>query len=230
MKSQLRTLALAAGMLAAAAAAAHWTPRQLYAKDEKPAVSLEELFPKQFGEWKLDPALVQQVVNPAVAAQLSQYYSDVLSRTYVNAQGYRIMLSLAYGADQSRYMQVHKPEVCYTNQGFKISYSKPERVNIGYADVPLVRLQADQNGRQEPISYWIRTGDYLVAGWLQQNIARVKNGWIKGYVPDGLLVRASSIDNDKTQAYRIQDEFLKALAAASSPPAQAMLLGAPEAR
>jgi EpsI family protein len=39
---------------------------------------------------------------------------------YVNASGYRIMLSLAYGSDQRGALQAHKPEVRYPAQGFTL--------------------------------------------------------------------------------------------------------------
>ena len=58
------------------------------------------------------------MVNPQTQELLDKLYSEVLTRVYVNASGYRIMRSLAYGFDQRGAMQAHMPEVCYPAQGF----------------------------------------------------------------------------------------------------------------
>jgi EpsI family protein len=224
---RIRAFVLTGVMVAAAATAIALTPKQLYAPGQKPETSLEELVPKSFGEWYLDPATSQQIVNPTVLASLARFYTDNLSRTYVNNKGERVMLSLAYGADQSRAMQVHKPEVCYVGQGFVID--TPAKGNTlvggGKLDIPNMRLVAKLGARNEPITYWIRSGDYVVRGWFEQNVARVKNGLIKGYTPDGLLVRVSTIGADKEQAYKLQDRFMADLIAASPAKTRAMLLG-----
>lgn len=225
MSIQVKTIAIVVSLLVAAGASVALTPKQLFEKNHKPAVPLEALMPTEFGQWHVEPEMVQQVVNPALAANLANYYSDTLSRTYTNKQGERIMLSLAYGADQSRAMQVHKPEVCYQAQGFKISHAEKAEPKLTNQNIPVMRLVATSQFRTEPITYWIRTGDYVVRGWLEQNIARVKNGLIKGYTPDGVLVRISTIDEDKQHAYAQQDEFMRDLIAASSPAGRAMLLG-----
>lgn len=222
----LRATVLTLSMIGATAAAVHLTPKQLYTKDYRPEVTLDQMIPTKFGEWQVDPNQPQQVVNPSVQAHLAQYYSDTLSRVYVNDKGEHIMLSLAYGADQSRSMQIHKPEVCYDAQGFKIIASKRDDIQLGDAAIPMMRLVAKQGPRNEPISYWIRSGDYLVRGWLEQNTARVKNGLIKGIVPDGLLVRVSSIDQNNDAAYKLHDQFMTELLRNSPPRAQEMLLGA----
>lgn len=224
---RIRAFVLAAVMVASAATAIALTPKQLYAPGQKPETSLEDLVPKSFGEWHLDPGSSQQIVNPALLASLARYYTDNLSRTYVNDKGERVMLSLAYGADQSRAMQVHKPEVCYVNQGFVMQYSAKGDtvVEASKLNIPNMRLVVKLGPRNEPITYWIRSGDYVVRGWLEQNIARVKNGLIKGYTPDGLLVRVSTIDADKENAYKLHDRFIADMVAASPAKTRAMLLG-----
>jgi len=224
---RIRAFVLTGVMVVSAATAIALTPKQLYAPGQKPETSLEELVPKSFGTWHLEPNAIQQIVNPDVLASLARFYTDNLSRTYINDKGERVMLSLAYGADQSRAMQVHKPEVCYVGQGFVIQHSAKGNtlVEDDKLDIPNMRLVAKLGPRNEPITYWIRSGDYLVRGWFEQNVARVKNGLIKGYTPDGLLVRVSTIDTDKEQAYKVQDRFIADLVAASPAKTRAMLLG-----
>ncbi|MFY9328513.1 MAG: exosortase C-terminal domain/associated protein EpsI [Georgfuchsia sp.] len=78
-----------------------------------PAISLENMIPKAFGDWREEPQKNVQVVNPQTQALLNKLYSQIVSRVYVNPEGYRIMLSVAYGSDQRGSLQAHKPEVCY---------------------------------------------------------------------------------------------------------------------
>ena len=68
--------------------------------DLGPAISLKSMVPKQFGDWREEPQRITQVVNPQTKELLDRLYSYTLSRTYVNVNGYHIMLSLAYGSDQ----------------------------------------------------------------------------------------------------------------------------------
>src|SRR3954466_2343339 len=90
------------------------------AADEEPPISLEQMIPKQFGDWREEPQRYVQVVNPQTQELLDKLYSQILSRVYVNSAGYRIMLSLAYGSNQRGTLQADKPEVCYPAQGFAI--------------------------------------------------------------------------------------------------------------
>jgi EpsI family protein len=220
-----KSIALTVAMVAACAAAVALTPKQLYPKDYRPPVTLAQQVPKAFGEWKIDEYSDNHIVNPSLEAQLAQFYSDTLSRTYVNPKGERVMLSLAYGADQGRAMQVHKPEVCYEAQGLRIVQSAKAEVAIGGAHVPAMHLVARAGQRVEPITYWIRTGDYIVRGWLEQNTARVKNGLLKGYVPDGILVRVSTFDAIPAKGYSVQQKFLDQLISAADPALKKLLLG-----
>lgn len=220
-----KSLVLSVAMAAACAAAVALTPKQLYPKDYRPPVTLAQQVPKAFGEWKIDEYSDNHIVNPSLEAQLAQFYSDTLSRTYVNPKGERVMLSLAYGADQGRAMQVHKPEVCYEAQGLRIVQSAKADLAIGKAMLPAMHLVARAGQRVEPITYWIRTGDYIVRGWLEQNIARVKNGLIQGYVPDGILVRVSTFDADTANGYQVQQQFLQQMLQAATPELKTMLVG-----
>ena len=89
-----------------------WRPTAKLA-DTRPAVDLETMFPKRFGAWALDERMPVQLVSPDTQAALNKFYNQTLSRTYVNAKGDRMMLSVAYGGDQSDATRAHRPEVCY---------------------------------------------------------------------------------------------------------------------
>src|SRR3979409_994129 len=117
MRTNRIALLLAALMCMASAGAIVARPTAKVA-DERPAISLENMIPKQFGDWREEPPRQMQVVNPQTQELLDRLYSEILSRVYVNSSGYRIMLSLAYGSDQHGSLQAHKPEICYPAQGF----------------------------------------------------------------------------------------------------------------
>ncbi len=219
-----RSFLASAVMVATAGAAQALKPRP----DTGPSRfgKLDDLVPKQFGDWKLDPyAGGGAVVNPSLEKVLNTLYADQLSRTYVNAAGQRVMLSLAYGRHQSRDLQVHKPEVCYVAQGFQLQSSAKVSVDTVFGALPAMRIVAKQGGRNEPVTYWIRIGDKVIRGWWEQNQARVSYG-LRGLVPDGLLVRASTIDNDSAHGFVVQERFLADMVAAIAPQDRAMFVGA----
>mgnify|MGYP000449828048 CR=1 FL=1 len=98
--NRVRAALVAALMVASFAVAAAWRPTAKLA-DSHPKIELESIFPKRFGEWTTDERMPVQLVSPDTAALLSKIYNQTLSRTYVNAKGQRMMLSVAYGGDQS---------------------------------------------------------------------------------------------------------------------------------
>ena len=108
--------------------------------DERPAVSLESMVPKQFGDWREAPLGSVQLVNPQTKELLDRLYSELLTRSYINAGGYRIMLSLAYGSDQRGSLQAHKPEVCYPAQGFVLHRNEAGKLATAFGEIPVRRL------------------------------------------------------------------------------------------
>src|SRR3954469_8187690 len=124
------------------------------AADEEPPISLEQMIPKEFGEWREEPQRFAQVVNPQTQELLDKLYSQILSRVYVNKEGYRIMLSLAYGTNQRGSLQAHKPEVCYPAQGFTIDKQVTAQFASPYGEVPVKRLSSHLGVRYEPVTYW----------------------------------------------------------------------------
>ena len=136
------------------------------------------------------------------------------------------MLSIAYGGDQSRAMQVHRPEVCYVSQGFQVGSLSKDFIDTSGAKVPVMKLIAKQGSRIEPITYWVMIGDSAVRGNLEQGFARLKYG-LTGKIPDGLLFRVSSIQADEAKAYQAQDTFTRDLLRAMSPSGRQRIIGNP---
>ena len=175
--------------------------------DQQVNINLETIIPREFDQWKINPLTAAIIVNPDDNGLLNKLYTQTLSRTYINNEGEQIMLSIAYGRDQSSDLQVHRPEICYTSGGFDVSNMFKTFVDTSIGRIPVMQLVAKQGNRNEPITYWVRVGDSLTRGWIEQKIAAIGYG-LTGKVTDGLLFRISTISNNEQESYRIQQEFL----------------------
>ena len=194
--------------------------------DSGPAVDLEVLIPKTFGDWKIDETIVPLIADPELQAKLDKIYNQTLTRTYVNSRNERIMLSIAYGGDQSDSMAVHKPEVCYPAQGFQIQKNRIDVFSTGEGEIPVKRLVATQGRRIEPITYWTTVGDTtVISSSVKWKLNQIKYG-LTGKIPDGLLFRISSIQADEIVAYQMQDDFSRALLGALTPEGKKRIIGA----
>ncbi|MDP3282683.1 MAG: EpsI family protein, partial [Nitrosomonas sp.] len=163
-----------------------------------------------FGDWKIDESIIPLQVDAETQAMLDKIYNQTLSRTYVNSLGERVMLSVAYGGDQSDNLAVHKPEVCYYAQGFEIMKTFADELLTQYGKLPIKRLMAVKGNRNEPITYWITVGNKAVLPGIEEKLQQLRYG-LTGSVPDGMLVRVSSIDSDKDKAYQLQNIFIQDL-------------------
>ena len=193
-------------MVAALAAAQAWRPTAHLA-DTRAKVELETLFPKAFGDWRVDERMPVQLVSPDTQALLNKIYNQTLSRTYVNRQGDRIMLSVAYGGDQSDATRAHRPEVCYPAQGFQIVSSRDGVIDVNGQQLRVRQLVTSLGARVEPISYWIMVGDRVTLSGTEQKLAQLSYS-TRGVTPDGMLVRVSSISGDAAKAYALHGQFV----------------------
>lgn len=209
MNTWLRNGILLLLMLATSALAVAMRPTQKIS-ELGPKVELETLVPHSFSGWTEVESTTAQIVDPGTQEMLNTIYSQMVSRTYVDSDGYRIMLSLAYGGDQSRDMQVHRPEVCYSSQGFRVGDQTKTGLRVQARSLPVMQLVATAGSRIEPITYWIRVGDKLARGNIELGLSRISYG-IRGQIADGLLVRVSSIDRDLPHAYKQQERFINDL-------------------
>uniref|UniRef100_UPI0028A7F8CF exosortase C-terminal domain/associated protein EpsI n=1 Tax=Massilia oculi TaxID=945844 RepID=UPI0028A7F8CF len=91
--------------------------------------------------------------------------------------------------------------------------------------LPVKRLVARLSERNEPITYWITIGDKATKAGIQQKLRRLAYG-LSGEIPDGMLVRVSTIGSDRHAAWRVQDRFVVDLLAALAPRDRAHLIGA----
>lgn len=228
MKRQLRiSLAVGVAMVATAVATHALTPStRLAATRER--FDLAAAIPAQFAGWSVDNAVAPVAPNPDSQAALDRIYDQTLARSYIDAAGQRVMLSIAYGGDQSKALQLHLPEICYVAQGFQIVQKGEGVLASPFGPLPVKRLVARAGGssdmRNEPITYWITVGDQATRAGFAQKLQLLAYG-LSGKIPDGMLVRISTIDRDVPAAYRIQDAFSTALLAALTPQSRVRLLG-----
>ena len=217
-------IVVAIAMFAAAILARNFTPT-IYLTSIRPKFTLETLVPTAFDEWRIDASITPLVVDPSQLELSSRLYSQTLARTYVNKSGHRVMLSIAYGPDQSNGLQVHTPESCYPVAGFTTGPSREESIAIDGIQQPVVRLNASKPGFLEHITYWVTVGDYIVNnGPKGRRDVRFKYGF-DGTIPDGLLFRLSSVGLNEAIEYELQRQFLVTLHQNLTKEATALLFG-----
>jgi EpsI family protein len=209
-------------ILGAAVLAKVLEPRELMARSSA-SLNLEQVIPRQFGSWKLLPE-----ISPVVPADPEGYvepdpssariYSQEVGRSYTDGHGNIVMLLVAYGPVQNYRLKAHRPEICYTAQGFRVS--EKTIAELSYRDdvrpIEMTRLTAEREARFEPISYWMRVGNDISNGVIERQIIRLKYG-LRGIIPDGALIRVSTIGLPKDASFKLQDQFIRDLLAAIPP-------------
>lgn len=218
-----KSIAMLSAMLGTAALAA-WARPTIHESDSRPGFKLDDMIPLAFGDWQIDHNMPVIVPPPDQQAALSRIYNQILARSYVNSAGYRIMLSLAYGGDQSDGLTVHLPEICYVGQGFKLEQAGDSRMLLGGLNIPVRRLITSLGQRHEPITYWVTYGDEATNSAWRRRVVGFNFG-LRRRIPDGLLVRVSSIDRNDVYAYHVQDAFLIQLVGAMTLSKRNLLIG-----
>jgi len=222
--TRIRALVVFAAM-AVTATLAHWATPTTHLSDVLGKPDLEKIFPAEFAGWRVDVRSAMVLPSPQTQAILDSIYNQTLSRTYVNAEGDRIMLSVAYGGDQSDATRAHLPEVCYPAQGFQITSYSTGQLDLGGRAVSTRLLMSKLGQRSEPITYWLVVGDRVTVSRTDQKLTQFRLG-LKGLIPDGMLVRVSSIDPDMARGHRVQAKFLADMATAFSETSRDRVFGA----
>jgi len=188
---------------------------------------LEAMVPTTFGEWRE----VQEVgqINPEIEDMLRKIYAEVLSRTYVNKTGYKVMLSIARSANQIGIQQAHRPEICYPSQGFRLQggLKVGTPLTTPYGSIAVNQMTASIGSRVEPVTYWLTMGDQVVDSQWDKRIVQIR-AILTGENPGGLLFRISSIDGDSKAAFAMQDKFVADMMKSVSPEARGRLSGLKE--
>jgi EpsI family protein len=219
-------------LLGAAVLAQVLTPRELMARASA-SLNLDRAIPKQFGTWTVAPGIIPveptdtegYVQSGTLSATL---YSQEVSRGYTDGNGNIVMLLVAYGPVQNQRLRAHRPEICYTANGFRVSDKFGAELNYSQSAAPLkmTRLIAEREQRFEPISYWIRIGNDIATGAVDNQLLRLKYG-LRGLVPDGALMRVSTIGLPREASFQLQDRFIRELLAAIAPQDRKFFTGTP---
>jgi EpsI family protein len=228
---RLMPIVLCVAMLATAVGVELLQPQPIATAE---GVTLAQSVPSQFGDWKEVSSVADQV-DPSKGTtdepSMDRPYDDVLMRAYGNSRGEVVLLALAYGRNQRQEVKIHRPDVCYTAQGFQlISRSHVALGLTGTAGTPVegMRMLVKAPGRMEAVSYWIRIGDVFTDNAWAIRYHIFQQG-MSGRAVDGVLVRASQIVSGAEAAsperYRVQEQFLSDLVRALPAPARRLLVG-----
>ena len=224
LNETLRSSALALTMAVASALAVAITPHR-YLADEHGREKLSQLVPIAFGKWQIDQTIVPVPPSPDLQKALDETYDETLSLTYRRDDGERVMLSIAYGRNQHKGMNTHRPEICYPAQGFQVVQpARSGTVQFGSQAIPVTRLVASLASRNEPITYWLLVGEKITSFGYTQRSTTIRYG-LSGFIPDGVLVRLSSIGNNNQAAFELQELFIRDMLAAMTAQNLPRLLG-----
>jgi EpsI family protein len=194
-------------LFCSAAGVAAW--RQPYKRlDYLGKTKLEELVPKKIGAWNFVAA--SGLVVPPNDQLAQAVYSQLLTRVYWDGENAPIMLLLAQSGNQTGFLQIHRPETCYTASGYAISAVMPHPVQLGSKVLTANAMDATAGGPTEHVIYWTRVGDRTPASWKDQKLAVAEQN-LRGLIPDAILVRISTINNDGEAARASIDNFIRAL-------------------
>lgn len=182
---------------------------------------LGSLIPQKIGPWQF--AGSAGIVNAQEDAPVDGY-DQVLTRVYSAPGLPEIMLLMAYGSAQGGGLQLHRPETCYPGQGFRLSdfAEWPVRPGAGQAFNSRA-FTATRDERIERLVYWTRIADSFPLSTAQEYRA-IFESLLAGLVPDGILVRISTIGQDIAASDRALRAFQSALVH-EAVAARAVLLG-----
>jgi EpsI family protein len=223
---KFRHIVFAAAMCLSSLIAWGVTPHKYWAEhigSPKYAVEL----PAQFGAWKQSERIDgNNIIDPQLQEAVDNLYTQTVSRVYIHVPtGRAFMLSAAYGDVQTFSKQLHRPESCYSSQGFKIRELSPSSFSVAGHEVSTMKMTATHGARNERVTYFIRVGDTVISGPASAlNYARLNMG-LKGYISDGLLFRISEITDDAKSSDVLQDEFLSQLISAMPANKRQILVG-----
>lgn len=214
-----RELLIGGALLAAAGTAFAFKPRRREVL--LGTAKLEALIPNTFNGWAFEAST--GLVLPPADQLRDQIYNQILTRSYQHADGSMVMLLIAYNGSQDGTLQVHRPEVCYPASGFKLTKIDDRITPItDKIRIPSRFIVAETDTRNEQLIYWTRLGDRFPRQWSEQKLAVIEEN-LEGTIPDGVLVRMSSLAQG--DARPILDRFAADLYRAVGPRMRSVLVG-----
>jgi EpsI family protein len=168
--------------------------------------NLEDIVPKRIGHWDFvtNSGLV---IPPNDQLQLA-LYSQLLTRVYSDGTN-AIELLIAYSASETGFLQVHRPEFCYTAAGYQLSDFALHKVQLpGAHSLTANTLTATRDSSAEKLLYWVRIGDHIPHSWAGQKLTFAEDN-LRRLIPDAALIRISTVGLEDSQALAMIDEFAR---------------------
>ncbi|TBO30188.1 EpsI family protein [Aquabacterium lacunae] len=188
---------------------ARWMVPNTYMADERHRAPIQSLVPHAFGQWQEEESGMVVVADPTLQSSIDKLYSEVVNRTYVDRNGHRVMLSIAYGKNQNSHSTAaHRPEFCYSAQGFLVERHGNRPLQLNDHVIPTARVVGKLAERHEPITYWVTLDETPTLPGLSRKIQQLRYG-LQGKIADGMLVRISTIGNSTEEEFAVHDRFVR---------------------
>ena len=183
---------------------------------------LEKILPTMIGRWKF--VTTSGLVVPPADQQLLTLYSQLLTRVYYDGST-QIMLLIAYSASETGFIQVHRPEFCYTAAGFALSDFARHGVQVSpERSIQVNTMTAMRDGGGEKLLYWVRIGEHIPLSWAEQKIVFAEDN-LRRLIPDAALLRVSTPIGDEAKSMANIDNFVRAMLEEIAPPLRRVLIG-----
>lgn len=220
-----RVVLVSIALIAAAVLASVLTPRGPLPHTSIPR-ELDAVIPRHFGGWTYLPNVILIIPDAEDRAASRRLYTQVIARGYSDASGHVVMLLVAYGPAQDSHLRAHRPELCYTAAGFRVLHRFDADViyREGLRPIKLTRLTTVRESRVEPVSYWMRVGDTVSRSAVDLRVVGLEYG-LHGIVPDGALIRISSVGMAEDESFKLHDQFIRDLIDAVQPADRAFFTG-----
>ena len=212
-KTERRKFLLGLAFVSAAGLALWRKPH--FKRDYLGGEKLDNLIPKTMGDWKFVSA--SGIVVPVDDPLEKLIYAQTLTRVYSDGQHPPIMLLVAQNGGQTGFLQIHRPETCYTAGGYHISLITPHPIDVGGKIIPATLMDASTGGPTEHVVYWTRIGDRIPSSWHEQKLATFEQN-LAGVIPDAILVRISTVNDNSAAAISAIDSFVRAMLVAIPTP------------
>jgi EpsI family protein len=183
---------------------------------------LEQLIPNRIGEWVRQP--FADILIPQGEAAEDRTYDDLFTGFYAAEAGGGIMLLVAYGSAQVGDTELHRPETCYPAAGFSLSRHPDVTLDFPGKPVHAAVMTARAPERIEQMLYWSRIGGDFPTTSLAQRWSILRQT-VRGAVPDGVLVRMSTITGERDAGLAVLERFAGEMVATASPTLRGMLIG-----
>lgn len=216
------------GLLLIAMALGHLLTPHIILADTKPRIDFDTSIPKAFSNWRIDPNQPISVPTPELESMLKSLYNQNISRTYVDNLGHHVMLAVAYTRIQTDRTRVHRPEVCYPSQGFEVISQRDEIDTVADHILPVRRMVTRKQDRKEFVTYWVLIGEKVVVSTRDEKVSQIKYG-LRLQIPDNLLFRVSSIEENEAEAFARHKSFIKDMMHATDEKVLPHLLGSDHA-